>query len=116
MFVLPVFGQSSNEKAPCGMACYKGIEILICINFLSDLIMQSFGKSDQIIQHEDSRNIQQDEDSQPKDLSLKSSKKMKPIPPPLNLETASNALKEFAIIATSPKSPLMQKNLPFRKR
>jgi len=92
------------------------IEILICINLLSELIMQSFGNSDQVRKHDDSRNIQQDEDSQPKDLSLKSNKKMKPIPPPLNLETANNALKEFAIIATSPKSPLMQKNLPFRKR
>lgn len=78
--------------------------------------MQSFGNSDQVIKHDDSRNIQQDEDSQPKDLSLKSNRKMKPIPPPLNLETANSALKEFAIIATSPKSPLMQKNLPFRKR
>jgi hypothetical protein len=91
-------------------------EILICISFLSALIMQSFGKSDQVIKHEDSGNLQQDEDCQPKDLSLKSSKKVKPIPPPLNLETASSALKEFAIIATSPNSPLMQKNLPFRKR
>ena len=57
---------------------------------------------------------QQDEECQPKDLSLK--KKMKPIPPPLNLAVDSSPLKEFAIIATSPKSPLMQKNLPFRKR
>jgi len=113
---LPVSDHSNNKKAPCGKACYKGIEILICLNFLSDLIMQSFGNSDQVIKHDDSISIQQDEDSQPKDLSLKSNKKMKPIPPPLNLETGSSALKEFAIIATSPKSPLMQKNLPFRKR
>ncbi|XP_067009516.2 HMG box-containing protein 1 [Anabrus simplex] len=59
---------------------------------------------------------QQEEDCQPKDLSLKSVKKMKPIPPPLNLGVPSSTLKEFAIIATSPRSPLMQKNLPFRKR
>lgn len=78
--------------------------------------MQSFGKSDQTTKHDNSGNIQQEEDYQPKDLSFKSSKKMKPIPPPLNLGTANSALKEFAIIATSPKSPLMQKNLPFRKR
>nr|CAD7446432.1 unnamed protein product [Timema bartmani] len=57
-----------------------------------------------------------DEDCQPKDLSMKCNKKFKPIPPPLNLNTASNPLKDFANIATSPKSPLMQKNLPFRKR
>ncbi|XP_033606920.1 HMG box-containing protein 1 isoform X2 [Cryptotermes secundus] len=80
------------------------------------LIMQSFGKSDQTTKHDNSGNIQPEEDCQPKDLSFKSSKKMKPIPPPLNLGTANSALKEFAIIATSPKSPLMQKNLPFRKR
>lgn len=78
--------------------------------------MQSFGKSDQTTKHDNSGNIQQEEDCQPKDLSFKSSKKMKPIPPPLNLGTSNSALKEFAIIATSPKSPLMQKNLPFRKR
>nr|CAD7408923.1 unnamed protein product [Timema cristinae] len=56
------------------------------------------------------------DDCQPKDLSMKCNKKFKPIPPPLNLNTASNPLKDFANIATSPKSPLMQKNLPFRKR
>ncbi|PSN39909.1 hypothetical protein C0J52_07951 [Blattella germanica] len=61
-------------------------------------------------------NDHQEDDCQPKDLSFKSSKKMKPIPPPLNLAMHSSPLKEFAIIATSPKSPLMQKNLPFRKR
>jgi hypothetical protein len=77
--------------------------------------MQSFGKSEQTTKHDNDGNIQQ-EDCQPKDLSFKSSKRMKPIPPPLNLGTANSALKEFAIIATSPKSPLMQKNLPFRKR
>ncbi|KAJ9590691.1 hypothetical protein L9F63_016207 [Diploptera punctata] len=66
---------------------------------------------------ETSQHIQQDEDCQPKDLSLKTIKKMKPtFPPPLNLAMHSSPLKEFAIIATSPKSPLMQKNLPFRKR
>lgn len=55
---------------------------------------------------------------QPTDLSLKQpSKKLKPIPPPLDLAGPPTlTLKEFAIIATSPKSPLMQKNLPFRKR
>ncbi|XP_049764015.1 HMG box-containing protein 1-like isoform X1 [Schistocerca cancellata] len=55
---------------------------------------------------------------QPTDLSLKCpSKKLRPIPPPLDLAGhPPNALKEFAIIATSPKSPLMQKSLPFRKR
>ncbi|KDR16774.1 HMG box-containing protein 1-like isoform X2 [Zootermopsis nevadensis] len=77
--------------------------------------MQSFKTADQITKH-NTGNIPQDEDCQPKDLSFKSIKKMKPIPPPLNLGTANSALKEFAIIATSPKSPLMQKNLPFRKR
>lgn len=61
-------------------------------------------------------------DDQPKDLTVKTAKKMKPIPPPLNLgqdevmTKMSTPLKEFAIIATSPKSPLMQKHLPFRKR
>jgi hypothetical protein len=78
--------------------------------------MQSFEKSDQITKHNNNGNTEQDGDCQPKDLSFKSSKKMKPIPPPLNLGIASSPLKEFAIIATSPKSPLMQKNLPFRKR
>lgn len=62
-------------------------------------------------------------DDQPKDLTVKTAKKMKPIPPPLNLgqeevttTKTSTPLKEFTIIATSPKSPLMQKHLPFRKR
>lgn len=91
------------------------VNMSIYVSFLSDLIMQSFKKSDQMTKH-NSVNTQQDEDCQPKDLSLKSIKKMKPIPPPLNLGPANSALKEFAILATSPKSPLMQKNLPFRKR
>jgi hypothetical protein len=86
------------------------------ISFLSGLIMQSFGKSEQTTKHDNCGNVQEEEDFQPKDLSFKSNKRMKPIPPPLNLGTANSALKEFAIIATSPKSPLMQKNLPFRKR
>ncbi|KAK7793706.1 hypothetical protein R5R35_014168 [Gryllus longicercus] len=60
--------------------------------------------------------MEQDDDCEPKDLSMKCSKRLKPIPPPLNLGDNSSTLKEFAIIATSPKSPLMQKNLPFRKR
>ncbi|XP_069704516.1 HMG box-containing protein 1-like [Periplaneta americana] len=81
--------------------------------------MQSFEKSDQTSKSEGSDgnvpDISQDEDCQPKDLSFKTSRRVKPIPPPLNLGTSS-PLKEFAIIATSPKSPLMQKNLPFRKR
>ncbi|KAG8243486.1 HMG box-containing protein 1 [Homalodisca vitripennis] len=61
-------------------------------------------------------------DDQPKDLTVKTAKKMKPIPPPLNLTPEEmekmplSMLKEFAMIATSPKSPLMQKHLPFRKR
>ncbi|RZF36070.1 hypothetical protein LSTR_LSTR005886 [Laodelphax striatellus] len=62
-------------------------------------------------------------DEQPKDLTLKTARKMKPIPPPLNLNSnessarlPSSLLKEFANFATSPKSPLMQKHLPFRKR
>ena len=64
-------------------------------------------------------------DDQPKDLTVKTAKKLKPIPPPLNLgqdevmtvtTKMSTPLKEFAVIATSPKSPLMQKHLPFRKR
>lgn len=40
------------------------------------------------------------------------------IPPPLILSGDHNhsLLTEFAIIATSPRSPLMQKNLPIRKR
>ncbi|XP_075225572.1 HMG box-containing protein 1-like [Lycorma delicatula] len=60
---------------------------------------------------------------QPKDLTIKTAKKMKPIPPPLNLNSDEESghvpsilLKEFANFATSPKSPLMQKHLPFRKR
>ncbi|GAB6021461.1 HMG box-containing protein 1 [Chamberlinius hualienensis] len=41
----------------------------------------------------------------------------KPIPPPLILSGDFNSLlTEFAIIATSPRSPLMQKHLPIRKR
>lgn len=71
----------------------------------------------------------------PKDLTLKPTlKRPKPIPPPLNLRhdhdddqddhhppdpsPLSACLKEFAIIATSSQSPLVQvqKNLPFRKR
>lgn len=62
-------------------------------------------------------------DDQPKDLTIKTAKKLKPIPPPLNLtpeeigKMSPSLLKEFAIAATSPKSPLiMQKHLPFRKR
>ncbi|XP_054263527.1 HMG box-containing protein 1-like [Macrosteles quadrilineatus] len=61
-------------------------------------------------------------EDQPRDLTVKTAKKMKPIPPPLNLSAEErekmplSMLKEFAIIATSPKSPLMQKHLPFRKR
>lgn len=49
-------------------------------------------------------------------------RKNKPIPPPLNIcgldgaVDATDRLTEFAIIATSPRSPLMQKNLPIRKR
>ncbi|XP_034244788.1 HMG box-containing protein 1-like isoform X2 [Thrips palmi] len=66
-----------------------------------------------------------DVDIKPKDLSVKCNiKRLKPIPPPLNLRNddpePSNGvlttLKEFAIIATGPHSPLIQKNLPFRKR
>lgn len=62
-------------------------------------------------------------DEQPKDLTVKTVKKMKPIPPPLNLNgdkdlepVPMTLLKEFANFATSPKSPLMLKHLPFRKR
>lgn len=56
------------------------------------------------------------------DLSAKMARKSKPIPPPLNLtamgesETSPSPLRDFATAATSPKSPLVQKNLPFRKR
>lgn len=66
-----------------------------------------------------------DTDFKPKDLSVKCiTKRSKPIPPPLNLRNdepepsmgVSTTLKEFAIIATGPHSPLIQKNLPFRKR
>ncbi|KAK3909200.1 HMG box-containing protein 1 [Frankliniella fusca] len=68
-----------------------------------------------------------DIDFKPKDLSVKTiMKRPKPIPPPLNLNNSeqseplpvgiSTTLKEFAILATGPHSPLMQKNLPFRKR
>lgn len=59
---------------------------------------------------------------QAEDLSAKMARKSKPIPPPLNLtamgesETSTSPLKDFAMIATSPRSPLVQKNLPFRKR
>ncbi|XP_063222306.1 HMG box-containing protein 1-like [Bacillus rossius redtenbacheri] len=58
------------------------------------------------------------EDCEPKDFSMKSIKKLKHVPPPLNLDfqLPRNSLREFANIATWPKSPLMQKNLPFRKR
>lgn len=61
-------------------------------------------------------------DDQPKDLTIKTAKKIKHIPPPLDLKSEDlkcmpvTMLKEFAVIATSPKSPLMQKHLPFRKR
>lgn len=61
-------------------------------------------------------------DDQPKDLTIKTAKKLKPIPPPLNLtleemgKMSPSLLKEYASFATSPKSPLMQKHLPFRKR
>ncbi|KAK6640298.1 hypothetical protein RUM44_011984 [Polyplax serrata] len=56
------------------------------------------------------------------DLSAKMARKSKPIPPPLNLtamgesETSPCPLRDFVTVATSPKSPLVQKNLPFRKR
>lgn len=62
------------------------------------------------------------ENHQAEDLSAKMARKSKPIPPPLNLSAmgdsdASNSpLKDFAMLATSPRSPLVQKNLPFRKR
>ncbi|XP_026280959.1 HMG box-containing protein 1 [Frankliniella occidentalis] len=77
---------------------------------------------------EDNCNISPtDLDFKPKDLSVKTNmKRPKLIPPPLNLRNneqseplpvgISTTLKEFAILATGPQSPLMQKNLPFRKR
>lgn len=72
-----------------------------------------------------SGSVPPDVDIKPKDLSVKCNmKRSKPIPPPLNLRNndpeppigISTTLKEFAIIATGPHSPLIQKNLPFRKR
>lgn len=53
------------------------------------------------------------------DLNVRS-RKVKHIPPPLNIYNqnydVTDRLTEFAIIATSPRSPLMQKHLPIRKR
>ncbi|XP_039284732.1 HMG box-containing protein 1 isoform X2 [Nilaparvata lugens] len=79
--------------------------------------------NEQMEQADDSRPSYHALDEQPKDLTLKTARKMKLIPPPLNLSAnessarlPSSLLKEFANFATSPKSPLMQKHLPFRKR
>lgn len=61
-------------------------------------------------------------DDQPKDLTIKTAKKPKPIPPPLDLSSGDSErvpismVRELSVIATSPSSPLLQKHLPFRKR
>lgn len=70
----------------------------------------------------DEESVSSVENHQAEDLSAKMARKSKPIPPPLNLsqvgdsEPSSSPLKDFAMLATSPRSPLVQKNLPFRKR
>jgi hypothetical protein len=68
--------------------------------------------------YDDAKESDMEKPEEPKDFSIKT-KKLKQIPPPLNLMTKPdpvNNLKDISANVTSPKSPLLQKNLPFRKR